>query len=205
MAATLTNVNFESPTLCRRFSIGGSTRVGRSTLTVSVLFQGVSSRLTKFFQYREDFARGALEVVVDNDVGGQIMAFGQLVGRTGESFRDVLVAVAARAQSLLESHHRGRQDQKDHRFGVLTANLLGALDLDFEQHVLAWIGRGHRRAVEVAVKLGPLEESVIVDRSFEILSLDEHVLLTFFGAASRTRRPTSREPEPVVARHEALG
>jgi hypothetical protein len=96
---------------------------------------------------------------------------------------DVLLAVAACSQALLESHHRGGQDQEDDRVGVRATDLLGALHLDLEQHVLVVGRRGYRGAVEVAVELGPFEEPVVIDGGLEVVALDEDVLRALLGRA----------------------
>jgi hypothetical protein len=56
--------------------------------------------LTKFFQYREDFAGRAVEIIVHDHVGRQIMAFRELVRGAGEAFGNVIVTVSTGSQAL---------------------------------------------------------------------------------------------------------
>ena len=72
------------------------------------------------------------------------------------------------------------------------------MDLDLEQDVVA-LGRARNgRAVEIAVELGPLEETLVLDGVLEGRSVDEPVLVTVFGRSGLARRPTSTQPEMRV-------
>ena len=58
---------------------------------------------------------------------------------------------------------------------------------------------GERRAVEIAVELGPLVETTVVDQSFELVTLNEDILVTLLTRALRTCGPRPAQPDVGVA------
>jgi len=69
------------------------------------------------------------------------MAFRQFVRCARKALLHVLFGVAATPESILELFHRRSDDENDHGRGIVREDLLGALDLDLEQHVTI-TGRG---------------------------------------------------------------
>jgi len=158
---------------------------------------------TEFSQYREDFPRRSLHLVVHDHVGRQFVALFELRGGALQAIGDVQVVVTASAQALLETLHRRGQDQKDDGAGRASEHLLGPLHLNLEQYVTA-LGRVDLRgAVEVAVELRPLEKGVLVDGPLEGGPVDEVVLIASLARALLARRPTLTQPEMPVRFHEA--
>ena len=88
-------------------------------------------------------------------------------------------SVFAIAQAALELLHRGREDEDEHRVGVLALDGLPALDVDVEDGdaVIGCAPLHHRlrAAVEMAVDLGPLDELAAARCALEGV-IDEVVL-----------------------------
>lgn len=150
---------------------------------------------TQLFQYRDDFSTRPLEIVVHDHVRGEFSPFFELGGGARETRAHVAVTVAACSKALFEQLHRGRQDQDHDRRGVDRTNLLGPLDFDLEEHVRALRGLGERRAVEVTMKLSPLEERSSLDGLFEGGPVDVEVLIAVLTRPALSRRPAAAQPE----------
>ena len=144
-----------------------------------------------------------LYIVIHHLVIGQFVAFRELRRRARESTRHVFVAVTTCSQSILELAHGRRGDQKHDGATILLANLVGSLDLDLEQHVVAFGRIRQWRAVEIAVKVRPLEEFSLGDGVLERRTIHEVILTAVLVLAPFTRCPTVTQPEVSVERHEA--
>lgn len=155
--------------------------------------------LAEFLQYREDLPACPLHVIVDNHVSSNLLASRHLSGGTGETRRDVFVAVASTTKTLFELLHRGGDDEKDDGFASALHDLFGALHLNFEQHLRALGGARTGRPVQIAVELRPLKERVVLDRALEGLAIDEVILTTVFRCSYWSCRPALAEPQCVVA------
>jgi len=146
-----------------------------------------------------------VEVVVDGDVRGQIMAFSEL--RRGCS--KGVWPRAPRCHHGLSGAPPGAPSRvagsEDQGVGMGAANLLRACTSISSSTSSPLGGVGKRGAVEVAVKLGPLEELVVVDGVFESLSIDEDVLRTLLRRATWPRRPAATQPEAIVPLRPAVG
>jgi hypothetical protein len=154
--------------------------------------------LAEFFQYREDFPARPPYVVVDNHVSSDLLAPLHLFGGAGETCGDVFIAVAAPSKTAFELFHGGCDDEKDDGGGSALDDLFGALHFNFEQHLGTFGRTWTRRAVEVAVKLRPLEEGVLFNRTFERLAIDEVILTAVFSWSNRSRRPTLAQPQGLI-------
>ncbi len=154
-------------------------------------------------QYRDDFATRPLDIVVRDHVGGQLTASFELAGCAREACTHVLAVVTAGAQAFFEELHRWGKDEKDDRFRIDLQDLLGALDLDLEEDVVALGGRGQRRPVEFAVELRPLEELARLDRLFKRRSIDVEVLIAVLTRTTLARRPAAAQPQGGISLDES--
>jgi hypothetical protein len=150
---------------------------------------------TESLQYRDDFSTGSLQIIVHHDVGGQFMAFFELRGGTRKARSHVSRIISSGAQTLFEQFHRRRQDEEHDGRRVELSYLLSSLDLDLEEHIGSLWCLGERRAVEVTVELGPLEELASLDRLFKCGAIDVEVFVTLFTRTTLTSRPTAAQPE----------
>jgi hypothetical protein len=87
---------------------------------------------------------------------------------------------------------------------VFGANLPGTLDFDLQENVLA-VRIGQRRAVEVAMEIGPLEETVLVNGALKGRAIDEMIFGAILISASGPGSPTAAQPQPFVVFDERTG
>ncbi len=133
------------------------------------------------------------------------MAFFKFGGGAQQAIGDVFVIVAALTKALFETLHRGRQNQKHDRVGALLQYLLRSLHFDLQEHIGAVRSVRQRGAVEVAVKLRPLEKLAVVNGALEGGPIDKVILVTRLAGALRSGRPTLAEPESLVGFDDASG
>src|SRR5258708_16685525 len=103
----------------------------------------------------------------------------------GEASLDRLLGLAApSAKTVFQLQHRRRQDEDARDVGHLRPDLPRALIVDVEDDAAGLrlrfdaIDLGGRRAVEISVHLGPLEERTGVRHLLEARSIDEVILAT---------------------------
>ena len=85
----------------------------------------------------DDLVDGARQFIIDHDMIGDRSTNRLLVNGLAESVSDLVIGVSPFAQPsfLLLARRRKNEDQK--RFGLDSTHLLGAVDLNLEQHILA--------------------------------------------------------------------
>src|SRR5690606_38258954 len=97
---------------------------------------------------------------------------------TRNNVRFVLPAVA---QTRFKGLDGRRQDEDADGRGQGLANLTRTLPVDFEQYVSpglqGFVDTIARRAIEIAVHLGPFEQRTGVAQGFELFDADEAVML----------------------------
>ena len=177
--------------------MGGSTRVGRSAMD-SILLREVSPALAKFFQYRENFARRPLQVVVYHHVRSDFTSFRQFEWGTREPSRHVVLVITSAPQAPFELFIRRRLNQKHGGVRVLASHLLSPLDFDLQEDIGPTWCVGDRCPVEISLELGPFKEAAIVDSALECAAVNEVVLRAILGLTLRARGPAAAEPEPGV-------
>ena len=115
---------------------------------------------------------------------------------------DLVLRVATAAQAPLLLVARRRQHEDEHRVGVHRLHLTGAVDLDLEHGVAPGPRLGHRRAVVVVEKRGPLEEATRRDALFERIAAGEDIRVVGLTGALRTCGPRPAQPEPWITLHQ---
>jgi hypothetical protein len=107
--------------------------------------------------------------------------------------------------------HRRRQDEdRDHIGAHLFLQLLRALPVDVEQHVAAFahrhLGSLARRAVEIAMHLGPLQQRLGIAHALEFaMRLELVVDAIDLAAATRPRGHADREAQAGVMFEKIAG
>ena len=104
----------------------------------------------------------------------------------------------------------GRMNTLTTSLRIFSHDLPGALPVDVEHHVLAarqgLLDRLARRAVEIAVHLGPFEQIAALAHLVELVGRDEPVVHAVdLRGALRPRRHRDRQVDARVLAHEVLG
>src|SRR6266567_239500 len=169
----------------RRPRSSSGTGVGSSGIGVSRL----SLRRPRTADQVEDLARRAVDVVVGDDM--------VVVGRVGHLFlgdlpprRQVPRRLATTPLlAVLELFLRRRDDEDQDRVGQELSHLLGALDIDLEDHVAPGVARPldpvAKGAVQVAVVARVLEECALGDQVLELFARQEGVVLVWLLVGPR--------------------
>jgi len=101
-------------------------------------------------------------------------------GFTHAAFDDRVAVLAAVGQALVQGFQGRRQDEDRPRLGHQLAHLLGALPVDFQDQVVAFVQGllqvALRGAVEVAEHFGALKEGAVLDHLDELGALDEVIV-----------------------------
>jgi hypothetical protein len=119
--------------------------------------------------------------------------------------------LGATVQPGSEFLHRGRQDEdRDHISAHLILQLLRTLPVDVEQHVAAFahrhLGSLARRAVEIAMHLGPLQQRLGIAHALEFaMRLELVVDAIDLAAATRPRGHADREAQAGVMFEKIAG
>ena len=114
-----------------------------------------------------------VEVVVDQNVVGQLEADRLLRLGFAQAVGDLVLSVAALTQPPFLLCARRWQDEDQDGVRSLGLYLLGAVDLDLQDDIAASDRFRERRAVQAAEELGPLEEPAGGDVVAELLWIDE--------------------------------
>src|SRR3954468_2247308 len=158
---------------------------------------------------RSQPVHGRLQGVVDHDVL-VLLEFADFLARLVEAPANLLLGVlAAAAQPLLEDRGSWRQDENADRLDAARAHLPGALHVDDENDVLPARENvlGIRRAgsVEVAERIGPLQECRLADHHLEAFAAHKIIVnAVLLAAPGRSRGVGPRQPAARHELHQAL-
>ena len=123
-----------------------------------------------------------IEVIVYDDMVGQLAADPLLLDAQLEAPSDLLVGVATASHPFGERLRRRRNDKHHHRVGEQGADLPGAVDVDLEDEIAIRRIIRHRGARELpGHDLGPFKEPPTVDRTLERLVVNEGVRVGRFA------------------------
>lgn len=155
-------------------------------------------------QYTGHLVHSTIQVVVDHDVIGDATARLLLHRRSSQPDRDLLVGFASASQPLgLDLARRGCDE--DHQcLRVGQADLLCAPHLDLQQQIPARIVRLHRRAVEVAEVLVPLDEAAGLAMILKLRTGDEAICIGRLVRPAGPRRPRPAQLKPRIGSDQAL-
>ena len=117
--------------------------------------------------------------------------------------------LSARFQALAKLLERGRQDEDAHHVREELAQLLRALPIDLQEHVMVAGELGldplARGAVVVAVDVRVLEEFVRGDHFLEFRARDEEVIdAVLLARARRARGPRRRQVDVRLALQQSI-
>src|SRR5207249_11264726 len=133
---------------------------------------------------------GSIQVVVDDDVVGQLPAFGLLRLGQLEAGPNELLRVTPAAETLLLCRPGRRQDHDDDRLGVALPNLSGSPNVDLENNVVVGGRVGYGRAAVVTGKeLDPFQEAAGTGMGEERFGIDERVGVVALARPLRARVP----------------
>jgi hypothetical protein len=120
---------------------------------------------------------------------GDPAAFFDLFGTFGDAPPDMPLGIPSADQPPFLGVKGRRNEQDDHRLGLIGQHLAGSLDLDFKQHI-APLGRDWPWCpIEVPQELGPLEKAVVSDFLAKRRLIGEDVRALIFSISTRTSRP----------------
>jgi hypothetical protein len=114
----------------------------------------------------------------------------------------VWVSPADQAPALLVA--RWRQNENQDRFGVTDLDLLGSIDLDFQDDVTTLADIWNRSSVVIAEEFGPLSKTVLFAVLLKSVASREYIRLIMLTGPLFSGRPRSTQKQRGISAQQGV-